>query len=167
MPAKDQNHWLITLCGWNARGALWSDQVQFVYANQDKPNNRGDIISDVVEHYEERWDTYYLSWTITGNTLFGPCQRNVTHSRKSCPDCGRHMCSGSVRCNHCELDRQRTFNRKAAKNYRVRNGLIKTPLFVDCQQCGKRFQPKRSTARYCSSTCRVKAHRQQRKPAAT
>ena len=159
MPAKDQNHYLITPSSWNGSGALWSEQVQYVHANQGKPDDRGDVISAVVEHYEERWDTYWLSWTVTGNTLFGPCKRDLIYRRRECPDCGRHMCDGSVRCNHCELDRQRMFNRKAAKNYRVRNGLIKTPLYVECHHCGKKFQPKRSTAKFCSDRCRVANHR--------
>ncbi len=159
MAAKDQNHYRLTLSGWSASGALWSDQVQFVHANQGKPNDRGDVISNVVERYEERWDTYWLSWTITGNTIFGPSQRNQVFCRRKCPECGRHMCSGSVRCNHCELELQRLWNRKASKNYRVRNGLIKTPLYVKCHHCGKKFQPKRSTAKFCSDRCRVVNHR--------
>jgi hypothetical protein len=30
---------------------------------------------------------------------------------------------------------------------------------LKCLSCGKAFHPKRSTARYCSSACRLKAHR--------
>ena len=36
------------------------------------------------------------------------------------------------------------------------------PSVRKCPQCGKEFQPKRSDARFCSTTCRVKAHRQSR-----
>ena len=28
-----------------------------------------------------------------------------------------------------------------------------------CEQCGRVFEAKRSTARFCSSSCRIKAHR--------
>jgi hypothetical protein len=30
---------------------------------------------------------------------------------------------------------------------------------VTCATCGRRFEPTRSTARYCSASCRVKASR--------
>lgn len=32
-------------------------------------------------------------------------------------------------------------------------------LSVSCAGCGEDFQPKRSTAKFCSSACRLKAHR--------
>ena len=30
---------------------------------------------------------------------------------------------------------------------------------IKCAECGERFTPKRSTARFCSARCRVAAHR--------
>jgi hypothetical protein len=33
----------------------------------------------------------------------------------------------------------------------------------ECRQCGERFQPQRSTARYCSDGCRLKAFRGKRR----
>ena len=32
-------------------------------------------------------------------------------------------------------------------------------LSVSCAGCGEDFKPKRSTAKFCSSACRLKAHR--------
>ena len=87
------------------------------------------------------------------------------YRKAPCPECGVETAWGigiqhsRKRCRKCELELQRRWNRRAAKNYRVRNGLIHTPLYVTCQQCGKKFQPKRSTARFCTTTCRVKSHR--------
>jgi hypothetical protein len=33
------------------------------------------------------------------------------------------------------------------------------PVQRPCQQCGRLFEPKRTTARYCSTRCRVYAYR--------
>jgi hypothetical protein len=62
-------------------------------------------------------------------------------------------------CQSCLREIKRASNRKSAKTYRINNGMVKTPLFVDCAHCGERFAPKRSTARFCSTACRVAAHR--------
>lgn len=34
-----------------------------------------------------------------------------------------------------------------------------TPSLIKCTHCGSAFQPKRSTAQFCSTRCRVAAHR--------
>ena len=87
------------------------------------------------------------------------------YRKAPCPECGVETAweegiqHSRKRCRKCELELQRRWNRRAAKNYRVRNGMIHTPLYVKCHQCGEKFQPKRSTGRFCSSACRVKAHR--------
>lgn len=39
------------------------------------------------------------------------------------------------------------------------NETLVEKLSVSCAGCGEDFQPKRSTAKFCSSACRLKAHR--------
>ncbi|CRY92880.1 hypothetical protein SynWH8103_02166 [Synechococcus sp. WH 8103] len=46
-----------------------------------------------------------------------------------------------------------------SRRYRYRHGIVQLRSFQSCPVCGKEFRPKRSTARFCSTTCRVKAHR--------
>ena len=87
------------------------------------------------------------------------------YRKASCPECGvdtgweESIQHSRNRCRKCELELQRRWNRRASKNYRVRNGMIHTPLYVECHHCGKKFQPKRSTAKFCSDRCRVANHR--------
>lgn len=92
---------------------------------------------------------------------------------RPCPDCGRGMAvpwsdrnrsyerrtGPPPRCCHCQQTLERQWNRKAARTYRIDNGMAKTPLWVHCNHCGERFAPQRSTARFCSTACRVAAHR--------
>ena len=144
---------------WAAAGALWSDQIDFIRGREGITTKRGDLVSNVVDYYCENWDKHFLSWTVSGKTVFGVVERTMVFHRVSCPDCGRHMCAGRPRCNHCQLDRDRFHNRRASRSYRIRNGLVKTPLFKECGHCGARFQPARSTAQFCSSRCRVASHR--------
>ncbi len=37
--------------------------------------------------------------------------------------------------------------------------LVPVPVLIPCEVCGESFQPKRKTARYCSTRCRVAHHR--------
>ena len=83
-----------------------------------------------------------------------------------CHTCGEEMLrdpySRSWKADHCQTcnrEIKRSSNRKAAKTYRINNGLVKTLLFVECAHCGNRFVPKRSTATFCSTKCRVANHR--------
>jgi len=48
---------------------------------------------------------------------------------------------------------------KMAVTDNVTDNLTVTELTVSCQQCNKVFTPKRSDARFCSDTCRVRYNR--------
>ena len=89
-----------------------------------------------------------------------------------CNHCGAEMLrdpkSKSWRadyCNHCQKKHKRFENRQAAKAYRQRNRhktiVVHEP--IACSHCGERFNPQRSTAKYCSTNCRVAAHRSKSK----
>jgi hypothetical protein len=62
---------------------------------------------------------------------------------------------GRTTCNDCQK-RAKTRDRVAA--YRQRNP--KPPVEpVACRHCGASFTPQRKTAQFCSTACRVAAHR--------
>jgi len=42
---------------------------------------------------------------------------------------------------------------------RIRTGVTDTGVTPRCERCGEPFAPTRSDARYCSTACRVAAHR--------
>ena len=62
-------------------------------------------------------------------------------------------------CQNCNREIKRKENRQSAKSYRIRNELVKKPALVQCAHCETCFTPKRSTSKFCSTRCRVAAHR--------
>jgi hypothetical protein len=100
--------------------------------------------------------------------------REVVRVRKpNCPP-GLGEVGGKDRCSHCNLFHLRPGYCSALDSPVLRvvaetDG--ETPIetlslsetanetLSACDECGKRFTPKRATARYCSSACRLKAHR--------
>jgi hypothetical protein len=72
-------------------------------------------------------------------------------------------------CRECAARRKAEANRRAQRRRRywekrVRHkaaGLVEGTLA--CAHCGKRFRPQRSSARYCSTRCRVAAHRHKKR----
>ena len=168
----------------NNHGIEWEALRRYVAGHAEKFGWREDRYGDVYlmrtasnEFITYEKDDPAVGWN--GSTYFHPGDYIVYKTKRlssgtesawvyrkaPCPECGVETAWGigiqhsRKRCRKCELELQRRWNRRAAKNYRVRNGLIHTPLYVTCQQCGKKFQPKRRTARFCSNTCRVKSHR--------
>lgn len=76
--------------------------------------------------------------------LVGPADRNPTRA------------TGSRRCHGCQAAATRSNWAKAKRKQRA--VLAPDPTTI-CQQCGATFHRKRSTARFCSTRCRVAAHR--------
>lgn len=60
-------------------------------------------------------------------------------------------------CNHCTAKRKAESSRVTSKRYREARQAM--PMQKHCKQCGELFQPKRSTAQFCSSLCRQHHHR--------
>jgi hypothetical protein len=62
----------------------------------------------------------------------------------------------STRCDHCEPGHRRKL---AAASARKRRAAAAAQRSAICQHCGITFTPQRSTARFCSTVCRVASHR--------
>ena len=109
----------------------------------------------------------WLTWTVYGRALIGgDYEINKLHLRTTCPHCGHDAASlssyGSLLkqvCKNCRLEHRRALARLAAKRRRRTSGEVTTPTTKPCAHCGKSFKPQRSTATFCSTKCRVAAHR--------
>jgi DNA-directed RNA polymerase subunit RPC12/RpoP len=89
-----------------------------------------------------------------------------------CRDCGKRVFRGSQAffCRGCLRERRRKGQRQRrafAAGLLVRlPGQGKwgccaiVPAKYACARCGAEFRPRRTTARYCSTRCRVAAHRE-------
>lgn len=58
-------------------------------------------------------------------------------------------------CTDCKVEKQRA--RWAVQKRRQR--AVTAPAAISCAHCGTTFTPKRSTAQFCGTACRVAAHR--------
>jgi len=103
-----------------------------------------------------------VQFGMVGFGLMGPWKRTVMAWHSNCKACGREMVGGTDFCQYCERDRKRRLSADRSRRYRWRSGQVKRRFLETCPVCGKEFRPKRSTARFCSTTCRVKNHRQGR-----
>jgi endogenous inhibitor of DNA gyrase (YacG/DUF329 family) len=107
---------------------------------------------------EGPFDIVMVELTWIGDGTFGPFKKDRQYIKSNCSTCGRAMV-GSGECNYCERDRGRRSSASRSRLYRRRHGIVQDQFSETCPVCGKVFLPKRSTARFCSTTCRVKAHR--------
>ena len=114
------------------------------------------------------FDIISVELTTANSSIFGLEETQRRYLKVKCRECGRAMVQGKGAvyktvptdiCTYCERDHQRSFARNRSRRYRQRHGLVKHLPIQQCAQCGWLFEPKRSTARFCSTTCRVKAHR--------
>ena len=97
-------------------------------------------------------------FTLSGSSLLGPYQDEKRFFKRTCKTCGRAMVGGYDDCRYCRRDRARRQSAHRSRLYRHRHGIVQRQFSATCPVCGKEFRPKRSTARFCSTTCRVKAH---------
>jgi len=65
----------------------------------------------------------------------------------------------SERCDCCQLVRARQFKAASARKTRA---MANAQRQATCKHCSASFTPKRSTAQFCSTACRVAAHRASR-----
>ena len=65
---------------------------------------------------------------------------------------------GARQCNVCKQIKAKEASRKSSWLHRRKTGQVKAGV-AECQHCGKLFDQIRSTAKFCSSKCRVAAHR--------
>ena len=79
--------------------------------------------------------------------------------RMECEDCGQPIYSEWPNLKRC-WDCRQEHSREAVRQFRQRNGLVAEHKKRRCECCRQWFQPVRSTARFCTTVCRVKANRQ-------
>jgi len=70
----------------------------------------------------------------------------------------QRLIKGARQCNNCQKEKARKASRESSWLHRRRSGQVKAGV-AKCQNCGKLFDQVRSTARFCSTKCRVAAHR--------
>jgi hypothetical protein len=92
-----------------------------------------------------------------------------------CEDCGEPEVRGkrATRCRECQRKHARELRGRRQRDRRaVAAGLVEyqntdffrlmVPVRAPCRHCGTPFLRQRTTARYCSTRCRVAAHRGRR-----
>ena len=68
-------------------------------------------------------------------------------------------------CYTCNKVHQRWTSKNRSWAYRRRSGLVPAIPDKKCLQCNKTFIPARSSAKFCSSKCRLQCHRAKKSPA--
>ena len=68
-------------------------------------------------------------------------------------------------CYTCNKVHQRWTSKHRSWSYRRRSGIVPAIPDKKCQQCNKTFIPARSSAKFCSSKCRLQCHRANKSPA--
>lgn len=124
-------------------------------------------VKDIRTGIDPQTGREFIAWKFCGVALIGgPFESQRVTFQTTCPQCG-HDAADLCRtdsliqrlCRNCRLDHHRAMHRNAAKRRRRVNGEVTTPLMKACETCGEMFFVKRSTARFCSTKCRVAAHR--------
>ena len=164
---------------WSRKGVSWSAQVDYINGCPVEEidsiifGNYTLTVGDVIHRPEGpfTFDGIYgtetvqwaerISWTVHDSDT----DKRVRHVaiKGTCQSCGAETVDNPKQCNACKLDDRRRWNRINARKSRRRTGKVTTPAVIFCRHCGKAFEPQRSTAKYCSSHCRVTAHRQRTK----
>ena len=177
MPVRNDNpHQLIPHPG-NPSAHRWELIMPMLLANkaEDKEANKGDGlfkgcwngVKNIYTGIDPETGREFIAYTYCGVALIGgPFESQRVAFRTTCPKCGhdaanlpRYASPIQQCCRHCRLDHERAMARNAARRRRRANGEVTTPSVKACEVCGNDFEPKRSTARFCSSKCRVAAHR--------
>lgn len=178
MPVRDDNPGKLLPRRGDVNGCRWELIMPMLLEEQEKAEKSppgsgtgwdrfGSGVKDVRTGTDPRWGTEFICWKHFGVALMGgPFERQRVAYRRTCPNCGHdaaNLCSTASLiqrcCKNCRLDHERAMARNAAKRRRRAKGEVTTPLTKACETCGEMFSVKRSTARFCSTKCRVAAHR--------
>lgn len=157
-------------CRWELVEPFLHEQERL--AQEQPPEDRPGVLGTWSAVKNVRWATGWggepaLAWTVYGQGLFGPFERDLYTWRSTCPHCGQEAAGLSPKhrsliqrcCRVCRLEHERAMARLAARRRRRAKGEVTTPSTMACAHCGATFTPKRSTAQFCSTRCRVAAHR--------
>jgi predicted nucleic acid-binding Zn ribbon protein len=154
MPAKDPDHYMTQPHIFNPYGCRWDDLRNHLLQLYQHPTDREQVWN--LEEGVNNNDVYIMCWSAGHRNGYN---RWLVVGKWTCLTCGHSFADGRDICNHCELDRQRKLHRQYSQDYRIRHGLVNPRFSATCDHCGVTFRPKRSTRRFCSSSCRLKAHR--------
>ena len=103
-------------------------------------------------HLTHRLTSEELSWLKLGVLPCSNCNQHSYFDSRAALD-GRV----SRRCHSCSQMSKKENARVSSAVYRAKHRVDKEPQ--PCAHCGELFTPKRSTAKFCSSSCRVAVHR--------
>ena len=179
MPKKkdDQTNWKLKPGPFGADGCRWELimpmlQEMLVESEADAPESEffkgcWSGVKDIRTGINPETGREFISWVHHGNALFGGAFEWQKVAYKTvCPNCGHdaaNLCSTDSLiqrcCKNCRLGHERAMARNAAKRRRRAKGEVTTPMMKACETCGEMFFVERSTARFCSTKCRVAAHR--------
>ena len=179
MPKKkdDQINWKLKPSPFSANGCRWelimpmleASKAEDKEAAKDSGTFKGcwTGVKDIRTGLDPDTGRDFITWKYCGVALLGgPFESQRVAFRTICPNCGHdaaNLCSTDSLiqrcCKNCRLDHERAMTRNAAKRRRRAKGEVTTPSVKACVVCGTDFEPKRSTAKFCSTKCRVSAHR--------
>ena len=170
MPARNDRP--LKPCPHNVEGHRWELIVPMLKAKEAVKKESGFFEGcwSAVKEIRTGTDadgTEFIAWTRYGVALIGgPYERQHVAYKTSCWKCGcdaANLFSGrgpiQSACVNCRRDHHRAMHNLAARRRRRASGEVTTPSTKPCETCGESFSPKRSTARFCSTKCRVAAHR--------
>ena len=124
----------------------------------------GDPVPRRVRWISEPWAWYGQSGSTNKEARCGTCPacgRNFisgTRQTTAIGTPGRHQWKQQSHCSDCLPEYLRRQKNTRQKRYRDRHRAERQAI---CQHCSATFTPQRSTAKFCSTACRVAAHRQQ------
>jgi ribosomal protein L32 len=177
MPKRRESPWELHPRHHDVSGCRWELVEPFLHdqerlAKDQPPEDRPGLLGCWSAVKDVRWaigwdEKPVLAWVVYGKSLFGPYERDRFAWRTKCPNCGHDAASLVTNhrspiqrcCRVCRLDHERAMARLAARRRRRAKGEVTTPAVIPCTHCGTIFTPKRSTAQFCSTACRVAAHR--------
>lgn len=172
MPKRRESPWELSPYTHDVSGCRWELVEPFLREQEKLPQEGPGLFGCWSAVKGVRWAVDWrgelvLAWTLYGKSLGGPYERNLCTWRSTCPNCGHDAAGLHVNdrspiqrcCKACRLNHELTMSRLAARRRRRAKGEVTTPQWMHCTHCSSVFQPKRSTAQFCSTKCRVAAHR--------
>lgn len=170
MPQRDDDPWRLKPTAHDVSGCRWELIEPMLRQLESAPRQSDAFFGcwkavKAIRTVHDK-DGEWLTWIVYGKALDGPYESIRVTRRTTCPHCGHEAASlpstGNLLqrvCRNCRLDHQRAMDRLAARRRRRRSGEVVDRSEASCAHCGNPFTPKRSTATFCSTKCRVGAHR--------
>jgi len=147
----------------NLIGRRTSDLITTLHPDAET-KIRSNYITSKIDLWKDRPD--FMTETITAHLLTCPsCQQQyaarirISNNNGLSPldhelNSSTEYCWHDSQCNECRKAEQ---NRNRVAAFRQRNK--KPKVQIQCEHCGQAFNPQRSTAKFCSTKCRVAAKR--------